>query len=563
MNTVEHLLPIGRSKTRSWQQYLLDTVVAFVGTMLVTGIIAVLQLYPRIPNISIAYLLVILALASTRGRYASILASLVAFLSFDFFLVPPLYVFTISSIEEWIALFVFLVTAILTSQLAVTLRQRVEQSHLRERETRTLYDLVRVTNREDEPEQQLHAIAVAIVDVFSSWGVHDCAILQPDASGALRVQASAYQPAEQIMLSSDEKAIASWVMTHGRSMGLYDDDSLATTTSARFVQRVVVRITKDGRTVRRSLRLIPLKTGQQVVGVLRLRILDDSSQLAKDEKLEEDQDQPNARTAFFWTFLEQASSLIERARLRRENLRIAVLQRTDELRAALLSSVSHDLRTPLASIKAAASTLLQEDVQWDEETKRSFARSIEREADRLNRLVSNLLDMSRIEDGALKPEKELYMLPELIQDVLDRLQPLLHGRIVHTQVPVDLPPIELDYMQIDQVLTNLIENAVRYTPKNSPIEVSAHCEGAQIVISVADRGPGIPSGDLDRVFDKFYRVIDGKQTTGHPTGSGLGLAVCKGLVEAHGGRIWAEPREGGGVVFSVSLPLGVMEEVPA
>ena len=563
MNTVEHLLPIGRSKTRSWQQYLLDTVVAFVGTMLVTGIIAVLQLYPRIPNISIAYLLVILALASTRGRYASILASLVAFLSFDFFLVPPLYVFTISSIEEWIALFVFLVTAILTSQLAVTLRQRVEQSHLRERETRTLYDLVRVTNREDEPEQQLHAIAVAIVDVFSSWGVHDCAILQPDASGTLRVQASAYQPAEQIMLSSDEKAIASWVMTHGRSMGLYDDDSLATTTSARFVQRVVVRITKDGRTVRRSLRLIPLKTGQQVVGVLRLRILDDSSQLAKDEKLEEDQDQPNARTAFFWTFLEQASSLIERARLRRENLRIAVLQRTDELRAALLSSVSHDLRTPLASIKAAASTLLQEDVQWDEETKRSFARSIEREADRLNRLVSNLLDMSRIEDGALKPEKELYMLPELIQDVLGRLQPLLHGRIVQTQVPVDLPPIELDYMQIDQVLTNLIENAVRYTPKDSPIDVSAHCEGAQIVISVADRGPGIPSGDLDRVFDKFYRVLDGKQTTGHPTGSGLGLAVCKGLVEAHGGRIWAEPREGGGVVFSVSLPLGVMEEVPA
>ena len=278
---------------------------------------------------------------------------------------------------------------------------------------------------------------------------------------------------------------------------------------------------------------------------------------------EEEDEQPNARTAFFWTFLEQASSLIERARLRRENLRIAVLQRTDALRAALLSSVSHDLRTPLASIKAAASSLLQEDVQWDEETKRSFVRSIEREADRLNRLVSNLLDMSRIEDGALKPEKELYMLPELIQDVLGRLKPLLHGRIVQTQVPVDLPPVELDYMQIDQVLTNLIENAVRYTPKDSPIDVSAHCEGAQVVISVADRGPGIPPADLERVFDKFYRVLDGKPNTGHPSGSGLGLAVSKGLVEAHGGRIWAEPREGGGVVFSVALPLGAMEEVPA
>jgi two-component system, OmpR family, sensor histidine kinase KdpD len=563
MSTVEHLLPIGRSKTRYWYEYLLDSVLAVVGAMLVTGIIAVFQLYPRIPNISIVYLLVVLALASLRGRYAAILASLVAFLSFDFFLVPPLYVFTINRIEEWIALFVFLVTAILTSQLAVTLRLRAEQASNRERETRTLYDLVRVTNREDEPEHQLHAIAQAIVDVFSSWGVHDCAILQPDASGALRVQASAYQPVEEIRQSSDEKAIASWVMTHGRSMGLYDDDSLATTTSARFVQRVVVRVSKEGGTVRRSLRLIPLKTGQQVVGVLRLRILDDSRQLSRDERLEEEPDQPNARTAFFWTFLEQASSLIERARLRRENLRIVVLQRTDELRAALLSSVSHDLRTPLASIKAAASSLLQEDVQWDEETKRSFARSIEREADRLNRLVSNLLDMSRIEDGAIKPEKEWYMLPELIQDVLGRLRPLLQGRVVNTQVPADLPPVELDYMQIDQVLTNLIENAVRYTPKDSPIDVSAHCEGAQVVISVADRGPGIPPADLTRVFDKFYRVLDGKPNTGHPSGSGLGLAVSKGLVEAHGGRIWAEPREGGGVVFSVALPVGTMEGVPA
>lgn len=563
MNTVEHLLPIGRSRTRSWQEYLLDSVLAVVGAMLVTGLIAAFQLYPRIPNISIVYLLVVLALASIRGRYAAILASLVAFLSFDFFLVPPLYVFTINRIEEWIALFVFLVTAILTSQLAVTLRLRAEEASRRERETRTLYDLVRVTNREDEPEHQLHAIAQAIVDVFSSWGVHDCAILQPDASGTLRVQASAYQPVEELRLSSDEKATASWVMTHGRSMGLYDDDSLATTTSARFVQRVVVGITKEGRTVHRSLRLIPLKTGQQVVGVLRLRILDDSRQLTRDERLEEDHDQPNARTAFFWTFLEQASSLIERARLRRENLRIAVLQRTDELRAALLSSVSHDLRTPLASIKAAASSLLQEDVQWDEETKRSFARSIEREADRLNRLVSNLLDMSRIEDGAIKPEKEWYMLPELIQDVLGRLRPLLQGRVVNTQVPADLPPVELDYMQIDQVLTNLVENAVRYTPKESPIDVSARCEGAQVVISVADRGPGIPPADLERVFDKFYRVLDGKLNTGHPSGSGLGLAVSKGLVEAHGGRIWAEPREGGGVVFSVALPVGTMEGVPA
>src|SRR5258708_18225223 len=243
MSAVEHIMPIGRSKGRPWKQYLLDTVLAFLAALLVTGVIFAFKLYPRIPNISIVYLLVVLALASTRGRYAAILASLVAFLSFDFFLVPALYVFTINRVEEWIALFVFLVTAILTSQLAVTLRQRAEQSNRRERETRILYDLVRVSNREEEPEHQLHAIAQAIVDVFSSWGVYDCAILQPDASGTLRVQASAYQPMKQITLSDDEKAIASWVMTHGRSMGLYDDSSLASSTSSRFLQRVIVRST--------------------------------------------------------------------------------------------------------------------------------------------------------------------------------------------------------------------------------------------------------------------------------------------------------------------------------
>src|SRR5206468_7488029 len=250
--------------------------------------------------------------------------------------------------------------------------------------------------------------------------------------------------------------------------------------------------------------LIPLKTGQQVVGVLRLRILDDSLKLTQDERLEEEHDQPNARTAFFWTFLEQASSLIERARLRRENLRIAVLQRTDALRAALLSSVSHDLRTPLASIKAAASSLLQEDVQWDEEARHGFALSIEREADRLNRLVGNLLDMSRIEEGALIPEKEEYSLTALIRDVLVRLEPLLEDRIVRTHLPDDLLLVELDYLQVDQVLTNLIENAVRYTPSEAPIDVSAQLDGEHVVMSVADRGPGIPPADLARIFDKFY-----------------------------------------------------------
>ena len=554
MSTIEHVLPVEARSALPWPRYLLDSVLAFGGVMLVTGILYLFQLYPRIPNISIVYLLVVLALASTRGRYSSILASLVAFLSFDYFLVPPLFVFTINRVEEWVALFVFLVTAILTSQLAVALRERAEQASRRERETHILYDLVRQTNREAKPELQLQTIVQVVVDVLSSWGVYDCAILQPDTGGSLHVEASAYQPAKQITLSSDEKAIAAWVMEHGRTMGLYDDTDLATTTSARFVQRVIVRSTAAGRAVGRSLRLIPLKLGEKVVGVLRLRVLEDPRRLLREERLEEHA-HADAPISFFWTFLDQVTALIERARLQRENLRIEVLQRTDALRAALLSSVSHDLRTPLTSIKAAASSLLQEDVEWDEEERRGFARAIEREADRLNRLVGNLLDMTRIEEGALKPEKEEYSLAALMYDVLGRLKPLMEGRVVHTHLPPDdLLLVDLDYLEIDQVLTNLLENAVRYTPAGSPIEMSAQREGGQVKISVADRGPGIPASDLERVFDKFYRVQKGQHQAGYPMGTGLGLAVCKGLVEAHGGRIWAQLREGGGLIVFVTLP---------
>jgi len=272
MNSVEHLSPIeARAKPR-WQQYLLDSLLASLGALLVTAIIYTFDLYPRIPNISIVYLLVVLALASTRGRYAAILASLVAFLSFDFFIVPPLYTFTIDRVEEWIALFVFLVTAILTSQLAVTLRQRVEQANRRELETRILYELVRATNSEEDLERQLTIITKAVVTVFSSWGVQDCAILLPDAQATLKVQASARQPVDQITLSPDEKAIAAWVMEHGQTMGLYEDNSLSPSAPTPFALRITVRTTAHGPVVRRYLRLIPLKTGQKVIGVLRLRL---------------------------------------------------------------------------------------------------------------------------------------------------------------------------------------------------------------------------------------------------------------------------------------------------
>lgn len=534
-----------------WRRYLIDSILAISGSLLITVLLFALRLYPSIPNISMTYLLLVLALGSTRGLFAAVLSALVAFFSFDFFLIQPLYTLTIAKPEEWIALFVFLATAIITGQLASALHQRAEQASRQARETRILYELVRATNNEEELERQLSVVVHSVVDVFSSWGVRDCTILLPDGGGKLTVRANAISSGEQLALSPDEEATASWVMKQAQTVELHDV-SLVPQQSTGYAPRAIVRSTVSLHEVRRYLRMIPLTLGTKVIGVLRLQLEDDPRHFTHEKSLGVDWERTNPGTAFFWTFLEQATSVIERARLRNESLQIELLQRTDALRAALLSSISHDLKTPLSSIKAAASSLLQADVQWDEEARHSFAEAIEHEADRLNRLVGNLLDMSRIEGGALKPEKEWYPVDELIHDVLGHMQPVLQDRTLLTDLPADLPPVELDYLQMDQVLTNLIENAVRYTPPASPIEVRARLEGEQMVISVADRGPGVPPVDLERIFDKFYRVLGTQRTTG----SGLGLAVCKGLVEAHGGRIWAENREGGGAVFRFILPVG-------
>jgi two-component system sensor histidine kinase KdpD len=537
-----------------------DSVIAVVGALVVTFVIYFFHLYPRIPNISLLYILVVLALASTRGLYAAILTSIVAFLSFDYFLVPPYYTLSIAKIDEWLALFIFLVTAIITGQLASALRQRAEQARRREYETRILYELVRDMNREENIQKQLDIIVHGVANNFSSWGVRDCAIFLPNAAGRLLLQESAREPAHQVNLLPDEEATAAWVMAQSQTVELHDV-ALNPPQLSVNAPRVVVRRTGDGQVVRRYIRLIPLKVGQKVVGVLRLSMEDDPQLFAAERSLGVEQKRSNPRMAFFWAFVDQAAVAIERARLRRESLRVEVLQRTDELRAALLSSVSHDLRTPLSAIKAAASSLLQEDVQWDEEARRGFALSIERESDRLNRLVENLLDMSRIEGGALKPEKEWYPLDELIHDVLGRLQLELRGREVILDLPATLPPVKLDYMEIDQVLTNIIENAVDYSPAGSPIEISAKVDGDQMVVSVADRGPGIPPDDLVRIFDKFYRIRNIKTKSPRTSGSGLGLAVSRGMVEAHGGRIWAENREGGGAIFRFTLPVGKTEGV--
>ncbi len=554
MKSIEDVLFLGMTEEHRTMRYVIDALLAFICAVFVTGVIYVGTLYPKIPNISFLYLLVVLGLATRRGLYAAVVASIVAFLSFDYFLVEPLYTFTINSFEEWLALCIFLITAIITGQLASALRQRAEQAMLRERETRVLYELVNATTSEEDLERQLDVVAHAVINNFAFEGIHDCAILLPDEHGRLALQADARQPVKQMVLSSDEEKAAQSVMLQGRVIEVYATSNVYPAQKEEPYRFRRVLSAKESE-AQKHIQLIPLQQGQTVVGVARLVVNAGARRFPIERNIEGQKLSFNHSNAFFWTFLDQATAMIERARLHRDALQIELLQRTDALRSALLSSVSHDLRTPLSSIKAAASSLLQEDVEWDEETKRSFALAIEREADRLNRLVGNLLDMSRIEGGALKAEKEWYSIEEVIHDVIGHMYTLLQDRDVRKDIPDNLPPVELDYLQIDQVLTNLIENAVRYTPSQSPIEIAVRSMDGQIMISIADRGPGIPPYDLERIFDKFYRVSGAKRRNSSVMGTGLGLAVCRGLVEAHGGRIWAENRPEGGAIFRFTLPL--------
>jgi two-component system sensor histidine kinase KdpD len=284
---------------------------------------------------------------------------------------------------------------------------------------------------------------------------------------------------------------------------------------------------------------IPIKTASKVVGVLEVI------------------GRPGAgpfRAAYeqtLMTFVDQAALALERAHLREEAAGAAVLAQSDELKSALLAAVSHELRTPLASIKAASTSLLDDSIAWTPEVRQDLLMAIDEEADRLTLMVSNLLDLSRIEGGALRPQRDWYDIDELLADVHSRVRPRLADHSLTFAIQDDLPSLPFDYIQIAQVLVNLIENAVKYTPAGTPIMVAAHLVSGAIELTVHDDGPGIPRESQARLFDKFYRA---RSVTSAP-GSGIGLSISKGLVEAHGGHISVESELGNGTTFRFTLPL--------
>lgn len=253
----------------------------------------------------------------------------------------------------------------------------------------------------------------------------------------------------------------------------------------------------------------------------------------------------------------QAAVALERIALAQAEGHTRFLEESDRLKSSLLSSVSHELRTPLATIKAAASSLRTGEVGWNSHARDELLAAIDNEADYLNILVGNLLDMTRIESGALKPRRQWNVLAEIVQSTLTRMRHLTASHRLEISIPDDLPLVPVDFLQMEQVFTNLISNSTKYAPAGSLIRISASVqEPGSLLVQVSNQGPHVPPEDLDRIFDKFYRITSADRVTG----TGLGLSICKGIVEAHAGRIWAVNLPDG-FAFDFTLPL-TLDGVP-
>jgi len=310
--------------------------------------------------------------------------------------------------------------------------------------------------------------------------------------------------------------VATWAFEHGQPAGRGTD----TLPAAR-------------------LRYLPLSTARGKVGVLGVWPTEAGRYLTPEQRRLLD------------AFASLAAVAIERVHLAEAAGQVHLLEATEKLQSALLNSISHDLRTPLVSITGALSTLQEDDVRLDTEARRILVDTAAEEAGRLNRLVGNLLDMTRLEAGAIKVKREPRDVQDVIGAALRQVGERLADRPVEIDIPPDLPLVPLDFVLVVHVLVNLIDNALKYSPPGSPIQIRIQPLDGEVAIEVADQGIGIPAEDLDRVFQKFYRV----QRPDSVTGTGLGLSISKGLVEAHGGRIWAQNRPDGGAVITVALPL--------
>ncbi|WP_005031912.1 sensor histidine kinase [Holophaga foetida] len=488
---------------------------SFAVVAVATGLALLMARYFELADVIMVYILAILVVASRVGRLPSLLAAVLSVVALDFFIIPPVYSLVVQDTRHSATFLVLLVMGIVIGNLTERIRQQAKLARFREQRTLALFklsaDLARSGNTARMVSQAIRSVAAQ----FQSHVL----IFLPDSQGRLK-----WPPADlAAKFSPAELGVAQWAFDHHEVAGL-ETDTLA---GAKALY-------------------LPLTGTNGPIGVMGV--------LPEDVPRWTEPDQRHLLEAFS----NQTALALERTLLSERSLENQRQADREHLRNALLSSVSHDLRTPLGGITGAASTLLEDEGRLTQENRRELLETIHEEAQRLHRLVSNLLDVTRIESGVLELKKEWVPVEELVGAALDSLGQVLGTRGVKLDFPKNLPLVPVDPILAEQALINLLENAHKYSPPDQPIEVRAWATEKSVTLAILDHGPGIPAGEEERIFEKLVRL----QQPGARPGAGLGLAICKGIMDAHEGRIQASNRPGGGAQFLMSLPLAPQPPQP-
>jgi two-component system sensor histidine kinase KdpD len=494
----------GSQTPRPWRQYSYSIGLVALISLLGQPIRVVVD--PT--NLVMLYLLAVVVAATRWGRGPSILTAVLSVLAFDFFMVPPHLTFAVSDAQYILTFVGLLVVGLVISALAVREREQAESARRRETHTAALYDL----SRDLATAVKLETVAQAAIRHISELFNCETAVFLPQGDTLALHTRSPQFPADQ-----DGYPVATWVFQRARMAG-QGTNTLAAA-DARY---------------------LPLKTAQGVIGVVGIKMsFDDSEFLSPD------------RQRLLDALLSQIALATEAAQLADKARQAQLLRETEKLQTALLNSISHNLRTPLATITGALSSLRDDEPVLDADARRELLNTAWEEGEHLNRLVGNLLNMTRLEAGAMKLAVEACDAQDLVGVTLTQMSNRLRHRQLVVDVPANLPPVAVDLALAAQALVNLVDNAVKYSPVDTPIGIRAFPDQGQVVVEVSDKGIGIPPSELERIFDKFYRVQQASDTSG----TGLGLSISKGIVELHGGRIWAANRPGGGATFAIALPV--------
>lgn len=481
---------------------------ALVGIALVFGL--ALQYTKIAPSaISLIFLTAVLASSIRYGLWPGLLACLVSILAYNFFFFEPLYTLTIADPRNVIALFVFALVAVVASNLAARVRTQALLAQQRAAVTENLYLFSRKLAEVFTLDDLLWAICFQMAQMLNVRVV----LLLPEQNG-LAVRGG-YPPEDDLPLGDWIAARSAW-----------KDGAPAGRGTSRCADA--------------SYLFVALKTGRGSIGVVGL-----DSERAEPVLAGE-------REQLFQSLADQASVAIERFNLAQEIERARIASETERLRTALLSSISHDLKTPLASILGSATSLKYRET-LDETAQAELVRTIEEEAERLNRFIANLLDMTRLESGNVRPNLDTVDLGDVVGSALRRAGKILERHRVEIGLEHELPLLRLDPVLFEQVIFNLLDNAAKYAPPGSTIAVKISKHGENIRLEIVDEGPGIPPENLERIFDPFYRVQTVDRTR---AGTGLGLAICRGFILAMNGSIAASNRQDRqGAIFTITLPV--------